>query len=358
MTSPMQRWRMLGQALLGLGLTFLFFYTMAPFMIAMVLGAVIAIICHPIYRRLCQTLPRHISSSIVTLGVTLLILAPLTFVGISAAYRLTAVIGTIQVPTIGSISDIADLPFFVRLLAKIPTWLPIDTNWIQEQGLALAQLVLARSSKLLALFLAELPGLLLAFVIVIISTYFMLVDGKKFARFLSGISPLPPDQSAELFDAFSGTCRGVVLGMFLSSAAQGALITLFFAVTGIPNPVLWGCIGVLIGMVPVIGVAPITLGGIIYQIAMGSTFGIVGTVIGLVVIGTADNVVRPWVLKGQGEMHPLLGLVSAFGAVSVLGPMGVILGPVIAAVFVAFLQILSSDLKPKTPEAKIVVPGS
>jgi len=64
-------------------------------------------------------------------------------------------------------------------------------------------------------------------------------------------------------------------------------------------------------------------------------------------IGTslADNVVRPWVMKGPAKMHPFLALVSVFGAIHLLGPTGIFLGPIIAAVFVSFLRILIGELR-------------
>jgi predicted PurR-regulated permease PerM len=64
-----------------------------------------------------------------------------------------------------------------------------------------------------------------------------------------------------------------------------------------------------------------------------------------VFISTSDNFIRPWVMKGQSEMHPMLALVSAFGAVQLLGATGIFLGPIIAAVFVSFLNILAQKNK-------------
>lgn len=357
MVTAGNRWRIIGQAVLGLGITFLFFYTMAPFMITLVIGAVIAILCEPLYRRLRKYLPRPLAGGILTAGVTLLILTPLTFVSISVAYRLAEILSKIKVPRLGDLSNLSEHPAVVRLIHQIPSWVPINREWLQEQSLAIMQRVLEKISELLGAFLGGLPGLLLGFGVVIVATYFLIVDGQRFAKFLGSISPLPPDKSQELFDAFASSCRGVVLAMFASSFVQGTLIAIFFTVTGISHPILWGSIGVILGMVPVIGVAPITLGGILFHFLSGNIVGGVVLLVGAVIIGFSDNVVRPWVLKGHGEMHPLLGLVSAFGAVSVLGPTGIILGPIIAAVFVAFLEILSADLRPKFhAEGAITVP--
>lgn len=340
-------WRQLGQVILGLGLTVLFFYMMAPFLIVLILGAVIAILCEPFYLKLCRLkFPRSAAGLLTTLGATLLILAPLALVGTTVAFRLAALLKTIRLPGFSELSALQEHPFVIQMIHKIPPWIPLDRQWLQEQGLVMAQYLIERTSALLGIFIGQLPGLFLGFLVVVVTTYFMLVDGSRFTRFLLGISPLSVPKSQNLFNAFSNCCRGVVLGMLAACTVQGFCIAVFFAITDIPNAVLWGLTGVIMGMVPLIGVAPILMGGILYHFLTGHVgFGIV-MLVGSGITATADNVVRPWILKGHGEMHPLLGLVSAFGAVSVFGPMGIILGPIIVAVFTAFLQIVALELHP------------
>ncbi len=363
MQSPVNQWRLVGQFTLGLALSILFLYTMAPFLIPLVIGAVIAILCEPTYRRLLPYMPNALAGLTVTTGVTVLILAPITFVGINVAFRLMDLLRGIKMPHFSDLQTLSEHPSVIRLIRKIPNWIPLDRNWLQEQGLTVVQTVVEKTSALVGVFIGQLPGVLLGFAIVIVASYFFIVDGIRFTKFLSSISPWPEERSQGLFDAFAGTCRGVVLSMAAGAAIQGLLVGLFFAITGMPNALLWGFIGVIMGLVPLLGTTPIVIGGILYHLANHNTGSAIVIVIAGILIGFSDNVVRPWVLKGHGEMHPLLGLVSAFGAVSVLGPMGIIIGPVIAAVFVAFLEQLSADLKPqfhtesgKIPPSGIITP--
>ncbi|MBY0371311.1 AI-2E family transporter [bacterium] len=354
MSNEYSRWRAIGQAALFLTITGLFLYTMAPFLIALVISAVIAILCQPGFSRLNRWLPPSLSAVAMTAAVTLGILAPLTFVCINMAYRLISILRGVKLPTLEELSHLSEHPLVIRYVHRIPEWIPIDKAWLQEQSLTIGQKAVEAISGALTSFLGQVPGVLLGFCVVIISVYFFILDGERLVRFLGSISPLPPEKSRELFFAFTNTCRGVVLGMFASAAAQGFLIGVVFAITGIPNPMLWGSIGVIMGMVPVIGVMPITVGGVIYLAVSSSiVWAVVGT-LGAILIGFSDNIVRPWVLKGHGEMHPLLGLVSAFGAVSVLGPTGIILGPIIAALFVAFLEILSHDMKKNGGQSTLI----
>src|SRR4051794_8593655 len=101
----------------------------------------------------------------------------------------------------------------------------------------------------------------------------------------------------------------------------------------------------MMGMVPEVGTLPVLIGGVLYLIGTGHKIAPMGLTGGAILIKTIDNVVRSWVMKGQAAMHPLLAILSAFGATSLMGPPGVFLGPIIAAVFVSFLQIVSMELR-------------
>ncbi len=345
MLTSVNQWRLLGQIVLGLGLTALFLYTMAPFLIALAMGAVVAILCQPVHRRLTRLLPPVLSAIVVTGGITLLILVPLTFLGIGVVYQLRDLLHDLKIPSLSDLQNLTEHPKVIQFVHQIPTWIPVDRAWVQEQSLSLLQTILEKASQLLASVVGQLPGILLGVSIVIISSFFFILDGVKFASFLEKISPLPAEKSQQLFNAFSDTCRGVVLSMLAGALAQGILVAIFFAATQVPNAVLWGFIGVILGLIPLVGTTPLIVGGILFHLGNHHVGGAIAILIAGVAVGFADNLIRPWVLKGHGEMHPLLGLVSAFGAVSVLGPVGIILGPLIAAVFVAFLEILSSDLR-------------
>jgi predicted PurR-regulated permease PerM len=343
MISVPEKWAGLGTALLGLALGVLFLYTLAPFVITLMIGAIIALLCFPLHRALVQRgVPAWLSGVLLTVGVSLLILIPLGFVAVSVAYRLGSLVRQVHLPDLSALADFRHNPMIASWLEKVPPWIPLERQWFNEQGLALAQKTIGKLSELSAAFLGQIPGLLLGTAVVLIATYFFIVDGRRFTRFLQTISPLKPKKSQQLFEAFSTSCRGVVLGMLAAALVQGVLIAIIFALTQTPNALLWGLAGIIMGMVPVIGVAPILIGGIVFHLVAGSWVTAVLVVAGAGLISTSDNVVRSWVLKGHGEMHPLLGLVSAFGAVSVLGPTGIILGPIIAAVFVAFLQMFET----------------
>lgn len=340
-----QQWKGWIQLLLGLGLTFLFFYMMAPFLVAILLGAVTAIIVYPLYVLLRSKLPRALAGLFVTLGVAVGLLLPVFLMIYAGSLRLLGLFGRLKLPKDGTVDHLLYHPSVTRLLETISRVFPVDREWIRSQAIQLIQSIVETLTHLIAGFLSGMPGLLMAFSIVLISTYFFLVDGARFLRFLSSISPLRDNRSQDLYGAFEKSCRGVVLGLIASSAVQAVLMMVLFSVTGIPDPIFTGGMTFIMGLVPVVGSAPIWVGAAVYLFLSHNTTMAVVMLIGGILVSASDNVVRPLVMKGHSEMHPLLALVSVFGAVNLLGPTGIFLGPVIAAVFVSFLKILSLEIR-------------
>ncbi len=344
--SSEDKYQGLGQLLFGLALTLLFFYMMAPFLVALLLGAVTAIIAYPLQARLHKRMPRFISAFLITLGVAAGILMPCIFVLYSGAYRLLGFASQYKFLKPESLDSILEQPYFRKIFSTVTHFFPIDRAWIRDQAQEFLGIFIEKISKGVAIFLAQMPGLLLGFLIVILSVYFFLVDGPRFLRFLMKLSPLPRTRSETLYNSFQKSCRGVVLGLFASAMAQGFLMGILFIITGLPNPIFIAVLTMIWGLVPVVGTTPIWLSAILYLFFTGQTVPSIIMLVGGIIITTIDNVIRPAVIKGQSEMHPLLALVSVFGAVHLVGPTGIFLGPIIAAVFVSFLQILTLAPEP------------
>lgn len=350
MDPTQQRWRGMLQILMGLGLTFLFFYMMAPFMIALVLGAVVAAICYPMYARLRKKLPRSLAAVLVTLGVAVGLLGPIVTVLYVGIFRVKEVIGQLSVLKDNHpMEAIVNHPVILKLVNGVSKTFPVDREWLQAQAMSVLGTVLEWTSTIIGSLLKGMPALLMGFAVVLLSLFFFLVDGNKFLRFLNRLSPLKHERSEELFLSFEESCRGVVLGLLLSALTQAIIMVVFWMICGLPEGFLVFFLTMIFGLVPIIGTGPIWIGAVIYLGAQHHLVSAVAMLVGGIAVSGADNVVRAWVMKGHGEMHPLLALVSVFGAVNLVGPMGIFLGPIIAAVFVAFLKIVSSEIDRDKP---------
>ncbi|NBT58497.1 AI-2E family transporter [bacterium] len=343
------KWRWLIQVGLGLALTALFLYMMAPFILPILLGAVAAILAYPSYLFFRKFFSPKSSSFIVTALVTAGILVPVILLFYTATYRLLTLVTHLRLLRDGqTIEDLAENPIIRRIISVVGSLVPLNREFVKEQSLAFLAFLVEKLSSLIAGFISGMPGLLVAGAVTILSTFFFLTDGSRFLRFLAKLSPLKPERSEELYHSFERSCRGVVLGLFASAAVQSIMMGLLFFITQLPNPVFIGLLTLIAGMIPFVGSAPIWVGATFYLLGKNNPAAASIMLLGGLGVSLADNVVRPWVMKENAEMHPFLALVSVFGAIQLLGPAGIFLGPIIAAVFVSFLKIVIAELRKET----------
>lgn len=344
--NPSLRWRNLIQLALGLGLTALFLYMMAPFILPILLGAVAAILAFPLYLFFRKYFSSKTSSFMVTGILTTGILLPVVLLFYSATYKLLALVTRLKLLKDGqSIDELAENPLIRKIISFVGGLVPVNRDFIRDQALDMLASLVEKLSGSIAQFLSSMPALLISGAVVILSTFFFLTDGSRFLRFLSNLSPLKPERTEELYHTFEKSCRGVVLGLFLSAAVQSVMMGLLFFITQLPNPVFIGLLTLIAGMIPFVGSAPLWIGATIYLFCQNQPVNGSIMLLGGLSVALADNVVRPWVMKDHAQMHPFLALVSVFGAIHLLGAPGIFLGPIIAAVFVSFLKIVMVELR-------------
>jgi len=339
-------WRGLIQIGLGVGLTSLFLYMMAPFILPILLGAVAAILAFPLFCFFKKYFSPKSASLMTTLLMTAGVLLPVILLSYTATYRLLALVTRLKLLRDGqTIEELAENPLIRKLIQALGSFIPVNPEFLKEQSLGFLAFFVERVSKLIAAFISGMPGLLIAGAIVILSTFFFLTDGGIFLGFLAKLSPLSREKSQELYHSFEKSCRGVVLGLFISALVQSMMMGLLFFILGLPSPIFIALLTLLAGMIPFVGAAPLWIGAVFYLLGQSQPVSATLMLLGGIGVSLADNVVRPWIMKENAQMHPFLALVSVFGAIHLLGPTGIFLGPIIAAVFVSFLKILTSELK-------------
>jgi predicted PurR-regulated permease PerM len=179
-----------------------------------------------------------------------------------------------------------------------------------------------------------------------IALYFFLADGPKMVETIMRLSPLDDKYEQELLREFSVASRAVVLATLLAAAAQGVLAGIGFWVAGVESVFLLGLLTALFGIVPFVGATavwgPVALWLFFVEERMWAA--ILLGVYGAVVVSQIDNLVKPLVLHGQSQLHPLLALLSVLGGVQSLGPVGILVGPMIVVCMQTLLNMLQREL--------------
>jgi predicted PurR-regulated permease PerM len=159
--------------------------------------------------------------------------------------------------------------------------------------------------------------------------------------------PLSETRKQLLFRKFVEVTRATVKGNLLVAMVQGALGGLIFWLLDIPAPILWAVVMAFLSMIPAVGAALVWAPVALYLYATGAWFDAsVLVAYGALIIGLADNVLRPILVGRDTKLPDYIVLFSTMGGIALLGINGFVIGPLIAAVFLAFWNIFIADTSP------------
>jgi predicted PurR-regulated permease PerM len=170
--------------------------------------------------------------------------------------------------------------------------------------------------------------------------FFFLKDGRVILDKLLSYIPLSAHDKDSLVDRFVSVSRATIKGTLVIGIIQGGLAGVALAVCGVQGAVFWGTIMVVLSIIPGIGTALVWVPAVVYFLAVGQV--LKGILLGLfcgLVVGSADNLLRPILVGRDVKLHELVILFATLGGIISFGVVGFILGPIIAAVFVTVWDI-------------------
>ena len=174
--------------------------------------------------------------------------------------------------------------------------------------------------------------------------FFFLRDGDDLVGVLGDAIPMGVSRQRTLFSQFASVTRATLKGSLLIGLVQGALGGLLFFALGLRAAVFWGVIMAMLSLLPLVGPAIVWAPAAIYLMLTGSiTKGIILVIGGALVVGTADNVLRPLVVGRETRMPDYMVLLSTLGGLSVFGAAGFVAGPVLAALFLSVWDMFAQE---------------
>jgi len=177
--------------------------------------------------------------------------------------------------------------------------------------------------------------------------FFLFREGKELADRTGRLMPLSPAQVARLYRNVSDTIIANVYGILSVGVAQGLLTGIAMKIAGMPSSLLLGLGAGFASIIPVVGSSLVWAPVAIYLLFSGLIWqGVFLVIWGVVVVSSADNIIRPWVVGGRVELHPMVLLFFILGGVEAFGFIGLFLGPVVASVLAALFAILREELNP------------
>ncbi|WP_442484124.1 AI-2E family transporter [Aeoliella sp. SH292] len=324
---------------------FLFYRIVEPFFAPLFFAVVLAVLFRPVHVRIAQWLGGRPRAAAV---ITVLLLG----VGLAALSGVLALAAREMMVTGESFARDGDAA--AQLLDRATTlardylpgveWAQVR-EWISSGVQSSISNIVERTGE----FISNAFRVVVGLAITAIAVYYFLAEGSTILRSVRSISPFAAEDEWVLFERFAVISRGVVVGMFVCAFVQAGLLGIGMAIAGVDR--LWMLMGLtfLLSMIPFVGAA-----GVYLPVAVGLmwegnvTAGILLAIYGMTIVSTSDNLIRALVLHGSAKMHPLLALISALGALQVVGLWGIFLGPVVAAFFYSLLRILRDRLQGQT----------
>ena len=311
-------------------------------------GAVLAIVFAPIHARLLNALSgRQNLAALATLAMCVLIVVLPLMLLTGALLRE----GTLLYQTVAGGGMNAGT-YFEQIVSRLPTWVVnlLDRLGLGDFDAVRSQLSAAtvKGSQLIATRAVGIGQNALDFVIgtgiMLYLLFFMLRDGERLAAHIRHALPMASTAKDYLFAKFTTVIRATVKGNIIVAATQGALGGMLFWFLGIQAALLWGVLMAFLSLLPAIGAALIWGPVALYFLVTGS-IGTGALIIGfgVLVIGLVDNVLRPILVGKQTHLPDYVVLISTVGGIGLFGLNGFVIGPVIAALFIAAWAIFTES---------------
>jgi predicted PurR-regulated permease PerM len=183
----------------------------------------------------------------------------------------------------------------------------------------------------------------------ILALYYLLKDGEKWKKGLISILPLSDKNAEEILTNLTSSVNRVLKGSFIIAIAQGLLAWIGFTIFGIPNAAIWAVVAGIASFVPTLGTSIVAIPAILYLFLSGMQLQAVGLMAwSALLIGTIDNLLNPYIISKDTEIPSLFILFSILGGISLLGPIGILIGPLVLSLLFSLISIYKKDLKSQT----------
>ncbi len=317
--------------------TLAFFSTIKVFAYPIFWAMVIAAIFYPLYKWL-NTKLKHpdLSSTITLITVFLVIVIPFSILGTLIIKQSVDLYSSINGNRGQILQAVQDTTRWIQN-NPITKQLNFDDAFWVEKFSQFTQTVTTFLINSATAFTQNSVTFIIMFIVMFYALFFFLRDGEKLLHKLMHLCPLGDRYEQKLYDRFTSTARATIKGNLILGAIQGGLGVLLFALTGIPGALIWGIIMMLFCVIPGLGSFIVWFPIGLITLLTGNTWqGVVILSVGALLISTIDNFLRPVLVGKDIQMHPLLVLFSTLGGIVVFGASGFVIGPIIAALFMAF----------------------
>ncbi len=320
--------------------TLLFGWLISSYFGAILWGLVAAILFEPATQRLAERMGgrKGLAAALVLLMILALIVMPALLLGSSLVQEAATLYDRMR-------SGQIDIP---GMLSQLRNALPSGIRrFIDRQGLSDFESVRRMLGSGVASGLQDIASralvvgqgalsFLAALGVMLYLTFFLLKDGRRYGNMVRTALPLRSDTRDRLIDHFVVVVRATMKGTVVVAVVQGVLGGVIFWLLGIEGALLWGTLMGFLSLLPAVGTGIIWVPVAIYLLVTGAYVkGAIMIFCGVFIIGLVDNLLRPILVGRDTRMPDFVVLIATLSGLELFGLTGFIVGPVIAALFIA-----------------------
>lgn len=344
-------WTRCGAALLLAALAYLVWRIVAPLWQPLTWALLLGSLLAPLNVRLAARLHGRLrlASSITLLLTVLLFILPLAGVAGALAAQAAQLLNRLEthLPQLrqGMAMDLNHLPWLESGLAWIGANTPISLDQLQGWLIEGSRVLLRGLMSSGGTFVMGALGTGASFLLMLFVLFFVLRDGTQVAQRVVLMLPIEHRRRARLWQHLADVIRAVFLGIGLTAVVQGILVGVGFWIAGLPSPLVFGVLAVLVALIPMVGSALVWAPGALFLAARGEYgYAIFLAAWGAIVVGMVDNFLRPMLISGRADVPTLAVFVGVMGGLAAFGLIGLFIGPIVLGLLVALFRYESEEL--------------
>ena len=318
--------------------TFIFtFFIFRPFWIVLVLGACISVSLYPIKTWLKKLkFSNWLSSFLTVIVFTVIVCGPLLAIGAIILNQSQAVYHGVVVN--------GDTGSFIETIGiKINHLLP--TGMTFNIGDKVSAFVSFVSNNIAGIF-SSAVSTFFSFVLMLIAIFYFLKDGEEWKKKMVSFIPLSEEDGQKIVSRLSKTINGMLKGVALIALIQGILTGIGFVIFGVPNGALWGLIAVIVSVIPIFGTALISVPGMIFLYFTGNILGAMSLLVWSSITSLlVNNFLAPILIGKKVDISSFLILFAVIGGIALLGPVGILIGPLVVSLLYALISIYRNEFR-------------
>lgn len=306
------------------------------FWIIIILGISFAIVLRPMYEWFNKkNIPSSISSFLTVIIFMIVLLGPILGIGV--------IVFNQSQELYYSFSN-GDSSLYINTINEgINKILPKGINFNAQEKVS--DLIFFISENTARIFTSTLAAFF-DFTLMLLAMYYFLKDGAHWKKYLVQLSPLNDKDDTKIIHRLKLAVNGVIKGYLLISVIQGLLSGIGLWIFGVPNPALWGVIAGIASLIPMVGTGFVSVPAILFLLLGGHSYAAFGLLLwSIAIVGIVDNLLSPYVVSGKINIPPLLILISVLGGISLLGPIGILVGPLTLSLLYTLISIYKNEFK-------------